>query len=69
MPYSELGFRFNFRNIDFYAGMTSLGAFSPKTVWKDDTITYRDTFNTTPAQDAGNTESGDNQDTSSERMK
>jgi hypothetical protein len=45
MPYSELGFRFNLRYIDYFVGINSLSGFSPKTVWKDDKITYYDTFN------------------------
>ena len=48
MPYSEVGVRFNFHAIDLFAGMTSLGGFSSKTVWKDDVITNNDTFHTSP---------------------
>ena len=61
MPFSELGVRFNFHSIDYFAGLTSLGGFSPKTVWKDNLITYNDTFNTTPAptpDTSGDTGSG-----------
>jgi hypothetical protein len=48
MPFSEVGVRFNFHAFDFFAGMTSLDGFSSKTVWKDDVITYNDSFHTTP---------------------
>jgi hypothetical protein len=56
MPYSELGVRFNLRYIDYLAGINSLSGFSPKTVWKEDNITYYDTFNTSPpSEDGGDT--------------
>jgi hypothetical protein len=48
MPFSELGVRFNLRSIDYFAGLSSLSGFSQDTVWKDDKVTYNDTYNTTP---------------------
>jgi hypothetical protein len=55
MPYSEAGLRYNFRAIDFYAGLNSLGGFSSKTQWKDDIITYDDViFTSSPPESIDN---------------
>ncbi len=43
--------RFNLRYIDYYLGLTSLPAFSPATVWREDEVAYDDTVIVPPEAD------------------
>jgi hypothetical protein len=51
LPYSQAGVRFNLRYIDYYLGLTSLPAFSPATVWREDEVAYDDTVIVPPEAD------------------
>ena len=59
LPYSQAGVRFNFRYIDYYLGLTSLPAFSPATVWREDEVTYDDTVIVPLAADEAGEVSGE----------
>lgn len=59
LPYSQAGVRFNFRYIDYYLGLTSLPAFSPTTVWREDEVAYDDTVIVPLAADEAGEVSGE----------